>query len=220
MSTADAPYSRDELISALEDVHREVDELFRELPGDALVRQPEAGVWSPAEHLIHLVRSVKAVADAMRMPGFLLAVLFGTSREPSRRFDEIRRIYQERLAQGGRATGRYVPPALDSGDPEATRSRALAGWQRAGAGLVARARRWREPSLDRYRLPHPLIGKLTVREMLFFTLYHDRHHLASVRLRQDDQGPTPSIKGTIEISEDDPNLEGADAAIRALFQEL
>ncbi len=26
-------------------------------------------------------------------------------------------------------------------------------------------------------MPHPLIGRLTVREMLFFTLLHTRHHL-------------------------------------------
>jgi predicted CopG family antitoxin len=37
--------------------------------------------------------------------------------------------------------------------------------------------------------------------------------------RQEEAGPVPSIKGTIEISEDDPSLEGADAAIRALFSE-
>lgn len=37
--------------------------------------------------------------------------------------------------------------------------------------------------------------------------------------RREDNGPVPSIKGTIEISEDDPSLEGADAAIRALFSE-
>jgi hypothetical protein len=32
-------------------------------------------------------------------------------------------------------------------------------------------------------LPHPLLGKLTVREMLFFTLYHQRHHVAVVERR-------------------------------------
>ena len=33
-----------------------------------------------------------------------------------------------------------------------------------------------ENQLDEYFLPHPIIGKLTIREMLFFTLYHLRHH--------------------------------------------
>ena len=167
----------------LEDVHREVGGYFGELPGDALFRRPEPDVWSPAENLVHLVKSVKAVAGGMGVPRLALALRFGIARRPSRRFEEIREIYQQRLARGGRAPGRFVPDALEPDDPEAARSRMLAGWQRVGADLVAKLRRWPEPSLDRYRMPHPLLGKLTVREMLFFTLYHDRHHLAIVRRR-------------------------------------
>ena len=33
-----------------------------------------------------------------------------------------------------------------------------------------------EKDLDFYVLPHPLIGKLTLREMLFFCIYHVQHH--------------------------------------------
>jgi len=101
----DPPYSRDDLVAALEDMHREVGAYFAELPGDALFRHPEAGVWSPAENLVHLVKAVKAVADAMGRPRWLLAILFGTARGPSRPFEEMRRVYQERLARGGRAGG-------------------------------------------------------------------------------------------------------------------
>ncbi len=43
---------------------------------------------------------------------------------------------------------------------------------------------WSETSLDRYRLPHPLLGRLTVREMLFFTLGHGLHHARNVARRK------------------------------------
>lgn len=33
-----------------------------------------------------------------------------------------------------------------------------------------------EKELDQYVLPHPLLGKLTLREMMFFTIYHVQHH--------------------------------------------
>jgi len=36
-------------------------------------------------------------------------------------------------------------------------------------------------SLDKFMLPHPLLGKLAVREMLFFTMYHNLHHVNNVR---------------------------------------
>ena len=48
------------------------------------------------------------------------------------------------------------------------------GWGRPGRPL---RQRWPEPSLDRYQLLHPLLGRLTVREMLEFSVYHHAHHL-------------------------------------------
>jgi hypothetical protein len=37
--------------------------------------------------------------------------------------------------------------------------------------------------LERIRLPHPLLGRLTTREMLFFTLYHNQHHVEVAKRR-------------------------------------
>ena len=42
--------------------------------------------------------------------------------------------------------------------------------------LVKNLDRWPKGSLDKYQLPHPLLGKITVREMLYFTIYHTQHH--------------------------------------------
>ena len=53
--------------------------------------------------------------------------------------------------------------------------------KRAGDSLVTAVGKWRERDLDKYRLPHPVLGKISVREMLFFTHYHDLHHLEIVR---------------------------------------
>ena len=42
--------------------------------------------------------------------------------------------------------------------------------------MVAAAEKWDEKELDEYYLPHPILGKLTVREILFFTIYHNLRH--------------------------------------------
>lgn len=42
--------------------------------------------------------------------------------------------------------------------------------------LSVRVDSWTEQDLDTVLLPHPLLGKLTVREMLYFTIYHAQHH--------------------------------------------
>jgi hypothetical protein len=52
---------------------------------------------------------------------------------------------------------------------------------RDSRGRLANLHRSSQSALDRWRLPHPLLGRLTVREMLFFTLCHNRHHLEGVR---------------------------------------
>jgi len=54
-------------------------------------------------------------------------------------------------------------------------------WNVTGNDLLAALRNWQDENLDEYLLPHPLLGKLTIREMLFFTLYHDQHHVNNVR---------------------------------------
>ncbi len=43
--------------------------------------------------------------------------------------------------------------------------------------------KWNDRNPDRTLLPHPLLGKLTVREMLYFTIYHVEHHLNILRER-------------------------------------
>lgn len=181
-----SPYDRDEVIAALEEIHAEVDVYFRSLPVDVLVRRPEAEVWSPVENLIHLVKSVQSVSKGLDMPKLLLAILFRRPKaapKTSRRYEGVVEIYHAALAAGGRASGPYVPKPFPQGDGEKVRARALAGWKKAGAAMIGKLDKWNEKSLDRYRLPHPLIGNLTVREILLFTLYHDRHHLESVRKR-------------------------------------
>ncbi len=175
------PDSREELLSAFDSVHREAAELFAAGSESDFLRRPESGVWSAGENAVHLIKSVKAVADAMKLPKLLLRALFGTGGS-SRRYGEVRELYLRALAEGAVASGRFVPsvPAGGSGD-EQSRSRVLAGWRRAGDGLADALAKWREPALDKYRLPHPILGKITVREMLFFTHYHDLHHLEIVR---------------------------------------
>ena len=75
MAEADELYHREELLGAFETVHREASELFRSFSGDDFFRHPADGVWSPAENVIHLIKSVQAVASAMGIPKLALAVL-------------------------------------------------------------------------------------------------------------------------------------------------
>jgi len=134
------------------------------------------GKWSPAQHLEHIQRAVRPVGLAMLVPKWFLRWRFGKPNRTPRDYDGLVQRYTEKLAAGGRASGRFVPPVIAASEVE----RIAASVQSTTQVLIRRVDRWSERDLDRYLLPHPLLGKLTVREMLFFTIYHVQHHQALV----------------------------------------
>ena len=183
MFEIDPPTDKQSIADALERLDGEIGDYFAGLPIEAFLA-PQGTAWSPAGHLRHLTKSVAPVAGAMRLPHLLLKLRFGRSRSGSSSFESIRERYHQALASGLQA-GRYGPSNRRSElPPAARRGRTLGRWRRAGGELRAVLRRWSEDDLDRYRLPHPGMGKLTVREMLFFTVYHNAHHARRVHERR------------------------------------
>jgi hypothetical protein len=144
---------------------------------------PIGDAWSPADNVRHLGKSVRAVVRGLRMPKPFLFLLFGPSRRTSRGYGALRDVYRGILAGGGKA-GRFAPVPEDApADPAAWRRELMARREAAAKALESAIEPWSEKALDRYRMPHPLLGKLTVREMLFFTLYHNLHHVWTVARR-------------------------------------
>lgn len=143
---------------------------------------PQGDRWSPAEHVDHLVRATRPLAMALRLPKLALRIRFGRGGR-SRSNAEVIERYLGALVAGGRARGRYVPAVAGEAPSAKQRELSLARLRTAGGELTAALGRWRDRQLDSYRLPHPLLGPLTVREMVAWSLYHARHHRALVRER-------------------------------------
>lgn len=137
----------------------------------------KAPKWSAADIFDHLIRSGKPVASGLKMPKIVFRN-FGKPNRPSRSFDELVKRYHERLAEGGQASGAYVPAPGTSYD----RADMLKRWVEMRDKLTTRLEKhWKDEKLDQYLAPHPLLGKLTIREVLFFTIYHTRHHLEQIK---------------------------------------
>ena len=134
------------------------------------------GKWTPAQQVEHILRAVRPVSMALRVPKWFLRWRFGKPNRPQRDYDGLVQRYKEKLAAGGRASGRFVPPPVPAGDIEGIAA-SLRGTVKT---LCDRVDSWTEHELDTVLLPHPLLGKLTVREMLYFTIYHVQHHQALV----------------------------------------
>lgn len=142
--------------------------------------------WSPAETVRHLIKSLRPVAKGLGMSKLVLRVLFGKPRRAPESFDELVTRYRGLLAAGGEA-GRFAPSPRNEPDPAAFRKSILRDYADVNRALRDALAKWPDEKLDRLQMPHPLLGKLSVREMLYFTLYHLRHHMDVVERRRREQ---------------------------------
>ncbi len=133
--------------------------------------------WTEGQHLDHLILSAKPLNLALRLPRIALRMKFGTAKAPGESMEALATRYEATLAAGAKATSRFVPPAVALED----KPRLLGALRHEGERLVEVAKTWSEADLDNYVLPHPLLGDLTVRGMLFFTYHHMGHHLETLR---------------------------------------
>ena len=177
------PRTRDDISAALAAAENEVAAFFTSLSADELSRRV-ASAWTAFEQLEHLTSAVGAVARGFAAPKLLLRLRFGRAKQPGRSYLELRDDYRARLAAGGRASGAFVPKPVDTTAPiEKRRDDLVERWRRRNGRLRSALSSWNEAQLDKIRLPHPLLGSITAREMLFFAIYHAEHHLVATKSR-------------------------------------
>ena len=180
------PVSTVQLVAELRRVHVESAAYWRGYATPEFFMPSAPGIWSAADQVRHLTKSIRPVTSALGLPRIVLRLLFGRARTPSRSYSVMRADYHAALALGAQA-GRFAPrplAAVDGADAEQARATIMDQHRSAVEALCETAARWPDASLDAIRLPHPLLGRLTVREMLAFTLYHNLHHVEVAERRR------------------------------------
>ena len=179
----EAPTDKQSIIATLEGLDREIGDYFEALSLEEFFAD-QGEHWSPCGHLVHLNKSMAAVIQALKVPRLLLALRFGRTRDGSADFDGVVQRYLAAL-DGGVQAGRFGPSDQpDPLPPEARRGKTLGRWRRRDGELRGALHRWSEEGLDRYQVAHPAMGKMTLREVLFFTAYHNAHHARRVHERR------------------------------------
>jgi hypothetical protein len=89
----------------------------------------------------------------------------------------VKATYLETLRAGFRSPERFVPATVERAPEAGDRARALETWKGAGAALQSAVEAWDETRLDAFFIPHPALGDLTARELLYFTHIHALHHV-------------------------------------------
>ncbi|WP_299464493.1 DinB family protein [uncultured Microscilla sp.] len=138
--------------------------------------QGPADQWSVGQHLHHLVLSTLPINDLL-LGNIEHLKVFGTPERASWNYKQLVKQYQTFLTQGAKAKKGFVPAKLTPHDKQEV----IEAFVQAKEALILAIEQWDDDQLDNYCIPHPLLGKLSVREMLFFTIYHTRHHLRGIK---------------------------------------
>ena len=130
--------------------------------------------WSIAENVVHLEMSARPLSFVFKMPRLLLWWRFGKANRPSRTAAELKQRYEERLAEtkGLPTPDGFVPKIKAGFDKKTIIERCLAQHKAA----ISLAKAYPESALDTYVVPHPLLGKITLRELIHFTGFHIKTH--------------------------------------------
>ena len=174
------PFTKADLVRDFAAVRAWGTEFWDSVPPDRFFKPLREGGWSPADHARHLIKSNRAVLLGLEIPRFILLLRFGFTNRASRSYTGLRSNYYEALDSGLRA-GKFAPSELPvEKHTDAERARILKNWSETVTKLETVTPKWSDRALNKLRMPHPGLGMLTVREMLFFTLYHNTHHVNGV----------------------------------------
>ncbi len=168
---------REEIAEKLKASYKRYTDYVQELTPDEFEFEPK-GKWSAGQQTLHLIKSTKPLLNGLGLPKFIIKSKFGKANRPSRSYDELVARYKERLEQGGKATGPYVPGKVAAKDQE----KLSAELTDIISKMSKKIEKWSEEQLDEFVLPHPLLGKVTTREMLYFTIHHAGHHQLLIKL--------------------------------------
>lgn len=166
---------KSEIMSALQDSNRHVQDWFSAIPvSEYFTRHGE--VWSAADNVDHVIKAIKPIVQALKLPRLALHTMFGKPQHSSRSFEEICTIYSDEIAKGAKASGRFLPGDAPVENKEQAKMEQLQKVSKLIENMLAALEKWDEETLDQCQLPHPIIGNLTMREMLFFTIHHNLRH--------------------------------------------
>jgi hypothetical protein len=145
---------------------------------EAVLFEKTSEKWSVAENLQHLILSTKTTNLAFLLPAFLLRIVAGKPNRSSISFDDLLEKYHHKIELGAQASERYIPKALIIKEGKEI---LLSNWQKVNNKfLYALKNNTTETKLDDYIVPHPLLGKITLRELCYFTIFHTSHHIETI----------------------------------------
>ena len=165
---------KESIANLLDEKHQKVIHWLENQEDEKWNEGPE-GKWTTGQVTLHLLQSIKPLNAALSLPKFVLRYKFGKANREVRDYDTVMKRYQERLKNAPQ--GATFGPSRNMKIPKLSDKQYLLNrLQVESKKLQYKTRKMSDKNLDTLILPHPLMGKMPVRELLMWTSYHVEHH--------------------------------------------
>lgn len=161
-----------------------LDEIFRtaqSVSADAFFKGNKR--WSVAENMEHLRICFNKSWQGIVIPKFILKWKFGKPGHSSLPYEELEQVYRQKLEAGAKATGIYVPQLKDG---QLSKEQIIERLRKSSNRYLDEIRYyWEDEHIDQYQLPHPVLGNITARELMYFNIFHCWMHFNSIRRQKE-----------------------------------
>ena len=180
IATLPLTLNKSQIIEQFTIANKEMVEFYSSIPDEQFFSKPESG-WSPLENIKHLNSAITVVAIFTRKELSFLLLLFGKGNSQNT-IPEVVKNYNDKLNSGSGA-GVFTPLFSSNHIEPGRKEVELKTLQSSINTLIDVIRQWTDEEMDKTNILHPIMGIITVREMLYFNYYHLYHHSAKVQAR-------------------------------------
>ncbi len=164
--------NKEEIIIQLQKTHQQFIETVLGLDDDAFMFAWQGEKWTAGQQLLHIYQSVAPLNKFLSAKATDIKTMFGIADNPSKNYAELVESYNTALGAGVTIASNFFPKSVELAEREAI----IEKLKMAVSTLTSLTAVFSEQEIEEISVPHPLLGKLTLREMLYFTIHHATHH--------------------------------------------
>ena len=167
------------ITNLLEEKHQNLFNWLEKHDDEKWQKGPE-GKWTTGQHTLHLLQSIKMLNKGLSYPKFLLKYKFGKANREVRDYNTVINRYQERLKNVD--TSAIFKPSQHMKVPAINEKPSIINTlQNENKKLQSKLNTISDKNLDTLILPHPLMGKMPLREIIMWTAHHVEHHTNTLK---------------------------------------
>ena len=167
--------NKTELLPKITAAHESFWKTAKAIPS-TLTNTSNDGKWTVNENLDHINKSLFNQAKFFSIPKSSIGLKFGLANRASVSYEVLKNQYTTAVAKGVTANPKYIPEP----NTQFIQEDLLIEGNEILKNMLEAIQNWSEQELDQYFCPHPALGNITVRELLYFTIFHTQHHEAII----------------------------------------